>query len=209
MKKWWLAVLMGSVLLAQMPEEALAKRLGGGGSSGMKRAVPTQPAQRTTPDSPSQSATPAKPNQAQQGTAAAGAAAAPKRNWMGPIAGLAAGLGIAALMSHFGMGGALANFMTMALLAVAAVFVIGWLMRRFGKSGKPARSPFAMAGAGAGNADPAMGSEQAEPNPQRQRTLRRVATCQWPSILRSTVPPPTAHACRPTLTSPLSSAWPA
>lgn len=148
-KKWMLAVLMGSVLLTQLPNEALAKRLGGGGSSGMKRSIPTQPAQRT-PDAPTQNAAPAKPNQAQQGTTAgAPPAAAPKRNWLGPIAGLAAGLGLAALLSHFGMGEAVANFVMMALLAVAAVFVIGWLMRRFGKGGqRPANDGLAYAGAG-------------------------------------------------------------
>lgn len=150
-KKWMLAVLMGSVLLTQMPNEAFAKRLGGGGSSGMKRSIPTQPVQRT-PDAPAQNAAPAKPNQAQQGTTAgAPPAAAPKRNWMGPIAGLAAGLGLAALMSHFGMGEAFSNFLMMALLAVAAVFVIGWLMRRFGKGNqRPTEVGFAYAGAGNG-----------------------------------------------------------
>lgn len=150
-KKWMLSVLMGSVLFTQMPEEALAKRLGGGGFSGMKRSVPTQPAQRT-PDAPTQNAAPAKPSQAQPGaTTGTTPAAAPRRNWMGPIAGLAAGLGLAALMSHFGMGEAFANVLMMALLAMAAVFVIGWLMRRFGKGTQaPARGGLAYAGAGNG-----------------------------------------------------------
>ena len=61
------------------------------------------------------------------GAAAAGAAPA-KRSWMGPIAGLAAGLGLAALMSHLGMGEAFANFLMMALLAVALFFVIRLVM---------------------------------------------------------------------------------
>jgi predicted lipid-binding transport protein (Tim44 family) len=56
---------------------------------------------------------------------------------MGPIAGLAAGLGIAALMSHLGMGEAFGNFLMLALLAVAALFVIRFLMRRFGSNGQP------------------------------------------------------------------------
>jgi len=105
-----------------------AKRLGGGSSSGMKRQTPP-------PQSPTQNATPnqAAPTNAAAPTAAAGAqAAAPKRSWMGPIAGLAAGLGIAALLSHFGMGEGLANVMTMLLIAAAAFFVIRFLLRRFG-----------------------------------------------------------------------------
>jgi predicted lipid-binding transport protein (Tim44 family) len=70
---------------------------------------------------------------------------------MGPIAGLAAGLGIAALMSHLGMGEAFGNFLMMALLAVVAVVAIRFLMRRFGGSVMPAagaqREQLAAAGA--------------------------------------------------------------
>jgi len=66
---------------------------------------------------------------------------------MGPIAGIAAGLGIAALMSHFGMGEALGNFLTMALVALVAFMVIGWLVRRF-KGAASASGP-QLAGAGA------------------------------------------------------------
>jgi hypothetical protein len=52
---------------------------------------------------------------------------------MGPIAGLAAGLGLAALMSHLGMGEAFGNFLMLALLGVLAVVAIGFVMRRFGR----------------------------------------------------------------------------
>src|SRR5213595_3551547 len=79
-----------------------ARRLGGGRSVGMQRQA-TPPAQ-----APANSATqsPTAPTAPAAGTAAAtaapaAAAAATKRSWMGPIAGLAAGLGIAALASHF------------------------------------------------------------------------------------------------------------
>jgi hypothetical protein len=40
---------------------------------------------------------------------------------MGPLAGLAAGLGLAALASHFGFGEGLANFMMIGLLLMAVV----------------------------------------------------------------------------------------
>lgn len=150
-KKWTLGLLMGSLLLASMPEDVLAKRMGGGGSAGMKRSVPTQPMQRDA--TPHNNATPAQqpgqPAHAQGATAGAAAQAAqPRRSWMGPIAGLAAGLGLAALMSHLGMGEAFANMIMMALLAVAAVALIAFLMRRFGNKGtqRPAASPFAFAG---------------------------------------------------------------
>jgi predicted lipid-binding transport protein (Tim44 family) len=119
-----LAVMSLSFLATSMPVEA--KRLGGGSNSGMKRqAPPPSQAPQATPN------TPANPGAA---AAAPGAAAAGKRSWMGPIAGLAAGLGIAALMSHLGLGEAFGNFLMMALLAVAAIFLVRFLMRRFGNN---------------------------------------------------------------------------
>ena len=50
--------------------------------------------------------------------------------WLGPLAGLAAGIGLAAMLSHFGMGEGVANFIMIALLAMAVVFLFRWLMRK-------------------------------------------------------------------------------
>jgi len=61
---------------------------------------------------------------------------------------LAAGLGLAALASHFGFGDELANFMMIALLAMVAVFVVRLLMRRFA-SNRSAPVGMRLAGAGA------------------------------------------------------------
>jgi len=73
--------------------------------------------------------------------------AAPKRNWMGPLAGLAAGLGIAALLSHFGMGEGMANILMIALLAVALVLAVKWLLRRKAAAA-PSEQALQYAGAG-------------------------------------------------------------
>ncbi len=95
-------------------DHAEAKRFGGGKSFGMQRSAPTKQTAAPTPQ--------------QQGAAPT---AAPKKNsWMGPIAGLAAGLGLAALFSHLGMGEEMANFMMIALLAMAGFMLFRWLMRR-------------------------------------------------------------------------------
>ncbi|KQV49380.1 hypothetical protein ASC95_17420 [Pelomonas sp. Root1217] len=122
------AVTLATLLAVTLPaHDAEAKRLSSGG---LKRSVPTQ----TTPQTPpAQQPAPqqAAPGKQAAATPAAAPAAAPKRSWLGPIAGLAAGLGLAALASHFGFGGELASIMTMVLLGLVAVFVIRFLVRRF------------------------------------------------------------------------------
>ncbi|MDP3086444.1 MAG: Tim44-like domain-containing protein, partial [Rubrivivax sp.] len=72
--------------------------------------------------------------------------------------GLAAGLGLAALMSHLGMSGEFGSLLMMALMAVAAFFAIRFLMRRFGPAasaqGNAGGMQYAAAGAGAGTGSP-------------------------------------------------------
>jgi predicted lipid-binding transport protein (Tim44 family) len=165
-------LLCAAALLAGAPEVE-AKRLGGGGGAGMQRQMPARPANN--------SATPAQPapaqNQAAAPAPAAPGATPPKRSWMGPLAGLAAGLGIAALLSHFGMGEAVSNFLMMALVALAAVFVIGWLLRRFGP--KPAQPAFAGVGAGGGHdANSPWAQRSAEPALQPQAQPMNIAPQQ-------------------------------
>ncbi len=116
--------------------DAEAKRIGGGGSTGMQR-------QSVAPSNTQQAA----PRQATPPAAAAQPAAQPKRSWMGPLAGLAAGIGLAALASHFGFGEELASFMMMALLAMVVIGVIGFFMRK--KAAAQGNQGMQYAGAGA------------------------------------------------------------
>ena len=155
MNKFFVGALLVAVAAAFTPLSADAKRLGGGSSSGMQRNMPAKSAPDAVPAKPATPAAAAAPG------AAAAPAAAAKRSWMGPIAGLAAGLGIAALMSHLGMGEAMGNFLMMALLAVVAVVAIRFLMKRFAGGG--ARPAFAGAGASAG-AGSMFGSSQGASN---------------------------------------------
>ena len=93
-----------------------AKRMGSGKSLGTQR--------QATPDkAPAQTAAAAP-------AAGTAAAAAPSRSWMGPVAGLAAGLGLAALASHLGFGEELASMLMMGLLAAGVMVVIGLVMRK-------------------------------------------------------------------------------
>jgi predicted lipid-binding transport protein (Tim44 family) len=67
---------------------------------------------------------------------------------MGPLAGLAAGLGLAALFSHLGLGDELASFMLIALAVAAAFFLFRFFMRRSAGAGTAPR--LAAAGAPGG-----------------------------------------------------------
>jgi predicted lipid-binding transport protein (Tim44 family) len=164
MKPWLIAALIVALAATALPGTADAKRLAGGKSTGLQRNMPA----RTAPDAPP--AKPAAPAQAgQQATPAAtpgaapAAATPPKRSWMGPIAGLAAGLGLAALMSHLGMGEAFANGLMLALLAGGAALLVMFLLRRFTGAG---RAP-ALAGAGGAIAPMPMPMQRTEPPLQR------------------------------------------
>ena len=131
------AIVLGFTL--NISDAEAAKRLGGGSSAGMQRQSVTP-----TPAPHQQAAT----APAHQPSPAAPAAAQPKRSWMGPLAGLAAGLGLAALASHFGFGEELANFMMMALLAVVVLAVVGYFLRRKAEAAMPQGMQYAGAGAG-------------------------------------------------------------
>lgn len=137
MKIWSLvlsAVMALSFGLAATSSDAA--RLGGGKSSGKQSSNVTQ-------REAAKPATPATP------PAAAAPAAAPKKPWGAMLGGLAAGLGLAWLASSLGLGGAMANIMMFALLAVVAVVVIGFVMRKMkGGNAAQSQSPFAMQGAG-------------------------------------------------------------
>lgn len=113
-----LAVMASSMMF--IATEAEAKRMGGGGSFGkqsqsFKRAAPPQSSQAT--------------NTGRTDTNAAGAAgAAAKPSMMRNILGGALlGLGLGALLSHLGIGGALASMIStvlmVALFAFAAMFI--------------------------------------------------------------------------------------
>jgi predicted lipid-binding transport protein (Tim44 family) len=137
------AVVLGMTLNIN---DAEAKRLGGGNSSGMQRQS-VEPSKNTSQAAPA----PTAPQ-------AAGAAAQPKRSWMGPVAGLAAGLGLAALASHLGFGEELANMLMIGLLVMVVLMVVGFIMRKKMAAQQPAMAAaggMQYSGANAGMQQPA------------------------------------------------------
>lgn len=136
MKRLMLVMTMVLIGVMSAGGDAEARRLGGGLSSGMKR---TAPAPAPKPPAQAPQSTPAQ-NAAPTAAAAPAAAAAtpPKRSWMGPVAGLAAGLGLAALASHFGFGEELANVMSVMLVVMLGALLLGFVMKHFAKRRSPA-----------------------------------------------------------------------
>lgn len=143
-----LALAVGLTTVATDAEAA--KRMGSGKSTGMQRdAMP----QKGNQAAPAQPGSPAQANPAAApaaATAAAPAAAASSRpGWMGPVAGLAAGLGLAALASHFGFGEELATMLMLGLAFLLVLAVVGFFLRR--RAVNAAQSGHQMAYAGAGH----------------------------------------------------------
>jgi len=169
MKRFLLLACTGVFVLSLAIQDAEAKRLGGGASRGMQRESVTQK-QATPPPAQKQAATPAAAP-----TPPAG------RNWMGPLAGLAAGLGLAALLSHFGLGEGMANILMLALLTMAAAFVVRMIFRKRPADRGPMSEPMQYAGIGGPGMSPAKetifqppapaASVQANPPPSVPRAI--------------------------------------
>jgi predicted lipid-binding transport protein (Tim44 family) len=153
MTKWMAAVLALVAAAAFVTADlAEAKRLGGGRSFGAQRQMtppPAAPAPKAAP-------TPSTPQAAPTAPAAAPAAAVPARTgmsrWLGPIAGIAAGLGLAALLSHFGLSEGFAGLLLIALLVVGGFVLVRMLLARRA----PTTSPLQYAGNAPGRVEPTM-----------------------------------------------------
>ncbi|RZS85730.1 Tim44 domain-containing protein [Pigmentiphaga kullae] len=127
-----LVIAVSTVAMLGVSHDALAKRLGGGGSMGRQSSNVTQ-RQATPPARTPQQNQQAAPSAAPAAAGAAAGATAARSGmsrWLGPIAGIAAGLGLAALLSHLGLGAAAAEFIGSLLLIALAVFAVLFIVRR-------------------------------------------------------------------------------
>jgi predicted lipid-binding transport protein (Tim44 family) len=124
------AVLLSFGLLAH---DADAKRLGGGSSIGTQRSITPQPAARPPVQQQAPAAKPATPAPQPSGMS----------KWLGPLAGLAIGAGLASMFMGNGLGGAFGSILLM-LAVAAAVFFVFRMLRA-----KSPGAPLQYAGAGA------------------------------------------------------------
>ena len=123
-KHFFKAVFLSIILVLASIGPVEAGRLGGGRSFGR---APSAPIQRQA--APIQK--PAQPAQAQPSTPAPQTPAPSRFGGMGGIlGGLAAGLGIGYLLSHFGLGEAASSLITGLLIAMLAGFAIMFVIRR-------------------------------------------------------------------------------
>lgn len=115
MKRLLMMLTVAFICLSLFSTVAEAKRFGGGSSFGKQRAAPTK--------------------QVQQAPAPAPAAPAPGGNrWLGPLAGLAIGAGLASMFAGEGLGGSMGPI----LMALLVVGVLMFLFRRFSPPRRPA-----------------------------------------------------------------------
>ena len=135
--KYSITVAVAVVALSFLGADiADAKRLGAGRSIGTQRqAIAPPPAAAPAPTTPGAAANPVMP--APAASAARPATPPPATppasgasRWLGPIAGIAAGLGLAALMSHLGLSEAFGSVLLIALLVIAAVVLVRLIFAR-------------------------------------------------------------------------------
>ena len=140
MKKFFVSMMI-AVTTMSMVAEATARPLGGGRNVGRQSQAVTRAAPAPAP-------APAQANQATQAQrpgapAPTPAAAAPRPSpWKGILGGALLGLGLGALFSHLGIGGAMASILStilmVGLLALAGLFIY----RMFKRKDTPANPSF-------------------------------------------------------------------
>ena len=127
MKKFLVMLMLVASTLSMVAVDAEAKRMGGGGSFGRQSQGLSRPAPSSAPMQQQAAPRPATPP-------AAAPAARPASPWRGMLGGALLGLGLGAMLSHFGIGGAFASVIStllmVALLGLALMFIIRFFRRK-------------------------------------------------------------------------------
>ncbi|MFC4929042.1 Tim44 domain-containing protein [Massilia sp. GCM10023247] len=167
MKKF-LVIAMLALTTTAMVAEAVARPMGGKRSFGRQsQAVRQMPAPAPAAPMNRQQAAPAPAAPvagAAAGAAGARAAATQRPSmWKGLLGGALLGLGLGALFSHLGIGGAMASFLSAVLMIALLALAVMFIVRMFRRKDTPANAQFKggfgqPAAAGAGGGTPAIGS---------------------------------------------------
>lgn len=140
-----LVVSAGAMLTVSFDAEA--RRMGGGRSFGKQSSNVIKQRQAVKPPAASSAQRSAVPAAGAKAGAAGAAAKSGMSRWLGPLAGIAAGLGIAALLSSLGLSGAFLEFMSSMLLIGLVVFAVIFLVRKLrGGMARPAMQQSAHGG---------------------------------------------------------------
>lgn len=187
-------VLIG---LSMVAVDADARRVGGGRSIGKQQSMSPPQA---TPKAPAQQqqAAPNTPTQQQAAAPAAGTPAKPSgmSRFLGPLAGLAIGAGLASLFMNNGLGGALMGMLLVAALVMGAIF----LVRMF--RGRGQQQPIRYAGA------TPYGSAPAEPTAAPTRPVPTAYSAIPAGAAAHSVAAATSGAA-PQAAAPAVQRWPA
>lgn len=126
-----LVITVSTLSMLGVSFDAEARRFGGGKSFGRQSSNITQQRQAVKPPTANanrNAATPANANAARGSTAAQPRTGMSR--FLGPIAGIAAGLGIAALLSSLGLAGPLLEALSSMVLIGLVIFAVVFLVRR-------------------------------------------------------------------------------
>lgn len=127
----WVAgmfLVLAALIMTFISADAEARRIGGGFSFGRQSSNIMKQRQAVKP--PVAKTTPSTTAGAAKGATAGAAAKTGASRWLGPIVGIAAGLGIAALLSSMGLSGALLEFLSSAILIGLVIFAIMFIVRK-------------------------------------------------------------------------------
>lgn len=144
MKKF-LATMVLAITAVSMIAEATARPMGGKRSFGRQsQAVRQMPAPAPAPTPGFQQR---QPSAVPATAGAAGAAAAARTTqrsgmWKGILGGALLGLGLGALLSHFGIGGALASAISAILMIGLLLLAVMFVVRMFRRKDTPANPAF-------------------------------------------------------------------
>jgi predicted lipid-binding transport protein (Tim44 family) len=148
-----LSLVIVSAALAFGTATADAKKFGGGKSVGSQRDSVTQ-RQANGPSAAPATAGATAPAAGAAATGAAGAAAKSTPKWLGPVAGIAAALGLGYLMSQMGTAG-LVGFLIVGLLFIVGMFFLGRMMMRK-NAASPTGAPMPFGHGSPAQAEPAL-----------------------------------------------------